>query len=143
MTGALRRCIPQNKNKTSLSSVCLAATHSVTAFCQVCQREDQPTDVGYWVCAMRYFCEIHLLKLKFTLTWFEPCISFWRTIAVHLADVLPQHRVAAKHSNSYQCGHRGDVVLTALSVHQGSALHCKCYHVSSVSGVFFPQANVW
>lgn len=33
---------PGTKNKTSLSSVCLAATHSATVFCQVCQNTERP-----------------------------------------------------------------------------------------------------
>lgn len=57
VTEALCRCIPQSKNKTSFSVVCLAATLSVSVFCQ---NIDQPADVRNWVRAMQQFCEIYL-----------------------------------------------------------------------------------
>ena len=93
MTGALHCCIPRNKNRTSLSSVCLAATYSEYFLPSVSTHRPAHRGLGLVRTLLR-FCKIKVLKLFFELTWFEPCVGFWRTVTTDLTDVFPQRHGA-------------------------------------------------
>lgn len=87
MTGALCRCIPEQKQNFFFFKL----SHCNGLFCQ---NTDQPADVRNWM---------RTVQFHFKLTWCEPCVSFWRTITVQLMDVLPQYRVTAKHNVLLTC----------------------------------------